>query len=103
MIEGEPFMAATAIDTTAIAAIIIGLGGSVAAMVYPVKYPNAPKWAVDLSWWGGLFLVLAGVLYLLVEHIDDLGHATVAAFGWLFGHLVALQRLPGFWLVVMFA
>jgi hypothetical protein len=39
-------MAADAIDTTAIAAIVIGLGGTVAAMVYPVKYADAPKWAV---------------------------------------------------------
>jgi hypothetical protein len=95
-------MGGTAIDTTAIAAIIIGLGGTAAAMVYPVKYPEAPKWAVNLSWWGGLLLVLAGVLYLIAEYIGDIGGATVVAFDWFFGHLVTLQRLPGFWLVVMF-
>jgi hypothetical protein len=94
---------AAAIDTTAIAAIIIGLGGTAAAMVYPVKYPQAPKWAINLSWWGGLLLVLAGVIYLIVEHISDLGLATVAAFDWFFSHLVVLQRLPGFWLAAMFS
>ena len=58
---------AAAIDTTAIAAIIIGLGGTVAAMALPLRYPRLPTWAVELSWWGGLLLMAAGFSYLLYQ------------------------------------
>ena len=87
-------------DRTAIAAIIIGLGGTVAAMVYPVKYPEAPKWAVNLNWWGGLFLVFAGVIYLMTEHV---GSAIIATLGWFWGYIIALLHMTAFWLVMVFA
>jgi hypothetical protein len=95
-------MAATVIDTTAIAAIVIGLGSTVAAMVYPIKYPSAPKWAVNLSWWGGLFSVFLGVFYLIWENNGALIGAAGAGLDWLFGCLGAIQRLPGFWIAVAF-
>jgi hypothetical protein len=87
-------------DRTAIAAIVIGLGGTVAAMVYPVKYPNAPKWAVNLSWWGGWFLVFAGVIYLMTEHV---GSAIIATLGWFWGYIIALLHMTAFWFVMVFA
>jgi len=93
-------MAADAIDTTAIAAIVIGLGGTVAAMVYPIKYPGEQKWAVNLSWWGGLFFVLSGVIYLVTEH---LGGAIVATLGLFLGYIIALLHMTAFWLVMVFA
>jgi hypothetical protein len=91
-------------DRTAIAAIIIGLGATVAAMVMPLKYPKAPKWAIDLSWWGGLSLIVAGGLYLVTEFtVSDLGSPLAAAFDQASGYIAALLRLPIFWVVVAFA
>jgi hypothetical protein len=54
-------------DGPAIAAILIGLGATVAAMAMPFQYPNAPGWAIELAWWGGLALIAIGFLYLLVK------------------------------------
>jgi hypothetical protein len=54
-------------DRTAIASIIIGFGATVAAMVMPQKYPTAPKTMVDISWWGGIFLIIVGVLMLATD------------------------------------
>src|SRR5712691_6608443 len=90
-------------DRTAIASIIIGLGATVAAMVFPSKYPNAPKWAVNITWWGGLALILGGTLYLITEHpISDLGRVLIATFGRFTDHLIAIQRIPGFWIAIAF-
>jgi hypothetical protein len=90
-------------DRTAIAAIIIGFGATIAAMVFPTKYPDAPKWAVNLSWWGGLFFIVAGIAYQITEHpLSDLKEASIAAVTWFFNQLVALQRLSGFWIAVAF-
>lgn len=52
-------------DSAGIAAIVIGLGATVAAMVFPHKYPNAPKWLIELCWWGGIALMIGGTLYLV--------------------------------------
>jgi hypothetical protein len=54
-------------DGTAIAAIVIGLGATAAAMVMPIKFPNAPGWMIELAWWGGLTLVAGGILYLVIK------------------------------------
>jgi hypothetical protein len=91
-------------DRTAVASIVIGLGATVAAMVFPTKYPKTPKWAIEVTWYGGLFLVIASVAYLISEHpFRDLGGAAIAAFEWFSAYLIAVQRLPGFWLVIVFA
>jgi hypothetical protein len=54
-------------DRTAIAAIVIGFGATVAAMVFPSRHPNAKKWSIHLSWWGGIFLVVVGSLMLATD------------------------------------
>lgn len=90
-------------DRTAIAAIIIGFGATVAAMVMPQKFPQAPKWAVDLSWWGGLFLIVAGAVVLLTEFtFADLGAAAHEWSGWIWRHLIWLLGLTAFWVVSAF-
>src|SRR5258708_578526 len=91
-------------DKTAIAAIVIGLGATVAAMVFPARHPNAPKWAVELSWWGGISLVLGGTLYLLydfgVEQLSKLQPSHLIVTGSIGAALflvVALGRLAWRW------
>lgn len=91
-------------DRTAIASIVIGVGATIAAMVFPTKYPSAPKWAVNVSWWGGLFFIATGTAYLITEHpLSDLSGAVLGALNWLYGYVVAVQELPGFWIAVAFA
>lgn len=91
-------------DATALAAIIIGFGSTLAAMALPLKYPTAPRWVLEGSWWGGLSLIFVGLFYLLTGHpLGDLGGAVIAAFDWFSNLVVELQRLPGFWIVIAFA
>jgi hypothetical protein len=52
-------------DSTALASIAIGLGATIAAMVFPSQYPNAPKWLVSAMWWGGIVMILGGFGYLI--------------------------------------
>jgi hypothetical protein len=90
-------------DRTAIAAIIIGFGATVAAMVMPQKYPQAPKWAVNLSWWGGALLIVAGAIVLMTEiTFSDLGDVARVWSGWLWGHVIWLLWQPAFWVVAAF-
>jgi hypothetical protein len=55
-------------DGTAVASIIIGLGATVAAMVFPTKFPAAQRWAINMIWWGGWAMTAAGVGYLSFKH-----------------------------------
>jgi hypothetical protein len=77
-------------DGTAIAGIVIGLGATIAAMVMPLKFPNAPEWAVDLAWWGGLALVGGGILYLFVKWLR-IGRLTLG-FAGLFDCTISLNE-----------
>lgn len=66
---------------TAVAAIIIGLGATVAAMVFPSLYPKAPRWTIHLSWWGGIFLMIVGVLMLVTDITgEDISNTISAAY-----------------------
>lgn len=90
-------------DRTAVGSIVIGLGATIAAMVFPTKYKNAPRWAVDVAWWGGNALILIGAIYLVAEHpLNDIGSVIAVSSTWFFDKLVAIQRLPGFWIIVAF-
>jgi len=90
-------------DRTGIAAIIIGFGATVAAMVMPQKYPQAPKWAVELSWWGGVILIVAGCIILFTEFtVADLGEALHAWSDWIWNYAVWLAQLPASWVVAAF-
>ena len=60
-------------DRTAVATVVIGLGATIAAMVFPIRYPNVPKWAVSAFWYTGVASILIGISYLLAEHpLSDL-------------------------------
>jgi hypothetical protein len=90
-------------DRTAIAAIVIGFGATVAAMVMPQKYPNAPKFAIELSWWGGIVLIVVGGLFLLTDiTVSDVIQSITTACNWLYHYLVALVKYPAFWIVMAF-
>ncbi|MGH6726283.1 MAG: hypothetical protein ACREB8_07045 [Pseudolabrys sp.] len=90
-------------DRTAIASVIVGLGGAIAAMVFPTKYPRTPKLIINGIWWVGIVLIVFGTTYLFSEHpISDLRTMAKNTIAWLFGHVVTVQRLPGFWLVIAF-
>lgn len=54
-------------DGAAVAMTVIGFGATLASMVMPIKYPNAPMWAINLAWWGGLIFVAAGICYLIIR------------------------------------
>jgi len=45
-------------DRTAVATVVIGLGATIAAMVFPIRYPNVPKWAVSAFWYTGVASIL---------------------------------------------
>src|SRR5262249_16859111 len=57
-----------ALDVTAVAGIVIGIGAAASAMALPLKYPNAPKSVLEASWWGGISLIAAGAAWVAVEH-----------------------------------
>jgi hypothetical protein len=55
-----PRCSVIAMDTGALLALLIGVGVTVAAMVFPSKYPAAPKLLIDVAWWGGLAVAFGG-------------------------------------------
>lgn len=83
----------------AVAAIVIGIGSSLAAMALPLKYPNAPRWVLESSWWGGVLLIAVGLLSLATDPVQ----LAIDAFDWLWALALEIQALPGFWLVIVFA
>jgi hypothetical protein len=56
-------------DKLAIAAIPLGIGGVAVGIGVPLKYQHIPAWGVDILFWGGLALIAAGFLFLLVVHM----------------------------------
>jgi hypothetical protein len=91
-------------DRTAIAAIIIGFGATIAAMVFPTRHPNARKWAVNLSWWGGILLVIAGSLVLVTEiTARDLYEWAIVSYEELLGLTISAIHLPAVWITLAFA
>jgi hypothetical protein len=90
-------------DRTAIASIIIGCGATVAAMVMPQKYPSAPKTMVDLSWWGGIFLMVVGVLMLATDVTTrDILEFVVTAYTQCSRQATVALRNPLSWIVLAF-
>jgi hypothetical protein len=91
-------------DKTAVASIVFGLGVAIAAMVFPSRYPNAPKWAINLIWWGGWGIAAAGFFYLIAEHsLTELVGVIIATLGWFWAGVVALLHTTVFWGVMVFA
>jgi hypothetical protein len=90
-------------DRTAIASVIVGFGATIAAMVFPTKYPNAPSWAINGVWYIGLGLIVLGAGYLITEHpLSSLLDVILATLLWFWAEIVAIQRLPGFWIGAAF-
>jgi hypothetical protein len=90
-------------DRTAVASVVIGLGVTIAAMVFPTKYPQAPRPIINGIWWFGIALMLLGASYLVTEHpLNDLVEVGANVGLWLFNTARVIQRLPGFWLLVAF-
>jgi hypothetical protein len=90
-------------DRTAIASIIIGFGATVAAMVMPQRYPTAPKTMVGLSWWGGIFLIVVGVLMLATDVTTrDILEFVATTYAQCSQLATAALRNPLSWIVLAF-
>jgi hypothetical protein len=90
-------------DRTAIASIIIGFGATVAAMVMPQKYPAAPKSMVGLSWWGGISLIVVGILMVTTDvTTHDILEFVAAKYAQCVQLTTLALRNPLSWIVLAF-
>lgn len=65
------FMGEHSGNRIAFASIIVGAAVAVATMLFHIAYPDAPIALVRVFFWVSVFIVIAGIIYLIVEVVKS--------------------------------